>query len=93
MAVLPVVDSRTGIWVREIETDVEGPKRGEIVIPTLAPGGLYQNKWDFKESRWIEGLSQEDIERLKHGETPQPAGDDMEARINAKITEIWDFIL
>ncbi|MBB6674501.1 hypothetical protein [Cohnella nanjingensis] len=55
-----------------VEID-EKPEELQITGYTIAervPEGLFLPKWDFVESRWVEGLSAEEIEAIRNA--PQP---------------------
>lgn len=81
MAVLPVVNSKTGVWIRQIETDLESINDNETIVYVLSPGGFYENKWDFEKKEWIEGLSADEIDKIKNPTSDPEAPETMEQKI------------
>ncbi|MBB6670292.1 hypothetical protein [Cohnella nanjingensis] len=74
-----VPDEQTG--VTPIYAAPEPPEEGEepeekepevigYIVAEKVPDGLYLPRWDFINSEWIEGLTQEEIDAIRNA--PQP---------------------
>ncbi|WP_046213112.1 hypothetical protein [Paenibacillus wulumuqiensis] len=81
MAVLPIVDSKTGMWIRQIETNSETLRDGETIVYIPSSGGFYENKWDFESKQWVEGLSAEEIEKIKNSMPATEATETVEKKL------------
>jgi hypothetical protein len=55
------------------------------LIETPIPEGFYRPKWDGE--KWVEGLSQEEIEQLKQQNQPQPSEVELLKQENAELKQ------
>ncbi len=69
MRAVPIVD-KNGHFIEDVLVDVSftgtsllGDK-GTLIAETV-PAGLYKPYWDFEQSRWVEGMSTEEIAALQ----------------------------
>ena len=73
--ILRVIEKKTNLFIRDDFTYDEDIEFGLDVEPAQ---GLYAPKWDFDTSEWVEGATQEEIDKLTK---PQPQEPTIEERL------------
>lgn len=53
---------------------------GTLIAEPVAPG-LYKPRWDFKNKKWTEGLTTEEIEAIQNPEPDPEAAETMEQKL------------
>lgn len=51
------------------------------LVSEPVPPGLYQPRWDFKNKKWIEGLSAEEIKNIQNPESDPEAPETMKQKL------------
>jgi len=69
---LLIPDSQTGVTeIRDaFHTEEDEPTVSGYIVAEKVPEGLYRPRWDFTNSSWTEGWSQEQIDEARNAPTP-----------------------
>ncbi|WP_458119780.1 hypothetical protein [Paenibacillus sp. Z6-24] len=86
MKVVPFVN-KEGYFVKDVLEDqsfvgtvlLEDGSGTIIAEPVLA--GLYKPRWDFEGKQWVEGLSAEEIEKIKNSMPAPEASETVEKKL------------
>ena len=74
-------------------SDEEIKESNKIIVTESWQDGLFEPKWDFEQEKWIEGLSNEEVEqRLKEIELQRNKPSEQE-RIEALESALLELIL
>lgn len=86
MKIVPFVN-KEGYFVKDVLEDqsfvgtVLLEDGSGTIIAAPVPAGLYKPRWDFESKQWVEGLSAEEIEKIKNSMPASEAPETLEKKL------------
>ncbi|MEH7503296.1 hypothetical protein V7152_15005 [Neobacillus drentensis] len=74
----------------------DGEELTAELIEVEIPEGFYKPKWDKVNIKWVEGLTQEEIDAIKNEPIPKSEIDflkEQNADLNLQIIDIWETLI